>query len=155
VAGVQGQPNVLFQSYINGQLIRTLMDRKFEAHGASNDDFGLLSAIGIWSPVTPTELAARVGLRPTTLSSALRRLETRGHLRRLPHPSDGRSHLIQLTETGDRVWKDGWPALREAIGEVERELGPEYEGILERMRRLEQALRAALAAPVDDPAISQ
>src|SRR5437868_10487172 len=111
------QPNVLFQSFINGQLMRTLMERTFEAHGAAVEDYGLYSAIGIWAPITPTELAGRVGMRPTTLSSALRRLERRGHVRRGPNPTDGRSYLVELTEAGDGVWKDGWPALRESIAQ--------------------------------------
>jgi DNA-binding MarR family transcriptional regulator len=89
-------------------------------------------------------------MRPTTLSSALRRLEERGYVRRGPHPADGRSHLNELTEAGDRVWKDGWPALRESIAQIERELGEESEAVLVQLRRLEHALRSAL----DDATLS-
>jgi DNA-binding MarR family transcriptional regulator len=141
------QPNVLFQSYINGQLMRALMERAFEAHGAAFEDFGLYSAIGIWGPITPTELARRVGMRPTTLSSALKRLERRGHVRRQRHPSDGRSHLVELTEAGDRRWKDGRPPLLESVAQVAQQLGEEHEDVAERLRRFEHALRSALDAP--------
>jgi DNA-binding MarR family transcriptional regulator len=151
MSGVEPQPNVLFQSFVNGQLMRTLMERTFGAHGASVEDYGLLSAIGLWGPITPTELASRVGMRPTTLSSALARLERRGHVRREPHPTDRRSHRVELAEAGDRVWKEGWPALRESVAQVERQLGDEHGDVLDRLRRLEQAMRAAL----DDASISQ
>jgi DNA-binding MarR family transcriptional regulator len=146
-----GPANVLFQSYLNGQLLRTLMERTFEAHGADVEDFGLYSAIGVWGPITPTELAARIGLRPTTLSSALRRLERRGHVRRERNPNDGRSYLVELTEEGDRRWKAGWPALRESIEQVVGQLGAAHEDVVEQLRRFESALRGAL----DAPAISQ
>ena len=126
--------------------MRALMERTFEARGAAVEDFGLYSAIGVWGPLTPTELAGRVGMRPTTLSSALRRIEDRGHVRRTANPADGRSHLVELTEAGDRMWKGGWPALRESIAQVKRELGDDHDDVLERLRRLEQALRSALDA---------
>ena len=141
-----GPANVLFQSYLNSQLLRTLMERTFETHGASVEDFGLYSALGVWGPITPTELAARIGLRPTTLSSALRRLEGRGHVRRERNPSDGRSYLVELTEAGDRRWREGWPPLRESVEQVVGQLGDEHADVVEHLRRFEQALRGALDA---------
>jgi DNA-binding MarR family transcriptional regulator len=141
-----GPANVLFQSYLNGQLLRTLMERTFEAHGADAEDFGLYSALGVWGPITPTELAARIGLRPTTLSSALRRLERRGHVKRERNPNDGRSYLVELTDEGDRRWKAGWPALHESIEQVVGQLGDAHEEVVEHLRRFESALRGALDA---------
>jgi DNA-binding MarR family transcriptional regulator len=140
------QPNVLFQSYLNGQLMQTLVQRTFGAHGADAEDFGLYSALGLWGPITPTELASRVGMRPTTLSSALRRLERRGHVRRERNPSDGRSYLVELTEEGDGRWRQGWTPLRESIEQVVQQLGDEHEEVVEGLRRLEKAFRGALDA---------
>jgi hypothetical protein len=54
--------NVLFQTYIASQRIGALLDRHLEAAGITSNYFGLLSALGIWGPITPTELAARIGL---------------------------------------------------------------------------------------------
>lgn len=58
--------NVLFQTYIASQRIGALLDRHLEAAGITSNYFGLLSALGIWGPITPTEFAARIGLPPTT-----------------------------------------------------------------------------------------
>jgi DNA-binding MarR family transcriptional regulator len=140
------QPNVLFQSYLNGQLMQSLVQRTFGAHGADAEDFGLYSALGVWGPITPTELASRIGMPPTTLSSALRRLERRGHVRRERNPNDGRSYLVELTDAGDRRWRDGWPPLRASIEQVVAQLGEEHEEVVDRLRRLERALREALDA---------
>src|ERR671929_2007711 len=131
------RPNVLFQTYIAGQRLAALLDRHLEAARAPSSDFGLLSALGIWGPITPTELASRIGMPPTTLSSALARASARGFVRRLPHPNDGRSHLVELTEEGDRAWRAGWPALREAVEALERELGGSLGEVQDAVERLQ------------------
>ena len=147
------QPNVLFQTYVVSNLLGAVLERAFASRGLSRDDFGLSSAIGVWGPITPTELSARVGMPPTTLSSALARLERRGYLRRERNPKDGRSYLVELTEEGDRAWRAGWPALREAVEALERELGGSLGEVQDAVERLQDAARAALA--VDEATISQ
>lgn len=145
------RPNVLFQTYIAGQRLAALLDRHMEAAGVASNDFGLLSALGVWGPITPTELASRVGMPPTTLSSALARAGARGLVRRLPHPSDRRSYLVELSEDGDRAWRAGWPALRSALERLERELAGSLDDVQDAIGRLDAAARAAL----DEAAISQ
>ena len=145
------RPNVLFQTYIAGQRLAALLDRHLETAGAPSSDFGLLSALGIWGPITPTELASRIGMPPTTLSSALARASARGFVRRLPNPNDGRSYLVELTEEGDLAWRSGWPALRAALERLERELAGSLDDVQEAIARLDAAARAAL----DEAAISQ
>jgi DNA-binding MarR family transcriptional regulator len=153
VAEAGFQPNVLFQTYVAANLLGAVLERAFAARGLSRDDFGLSSAIGVWGPITPTELSARVGMPSTTLSSALARLDRRGYVRRAPNPKDGRSYLIELTEEGDLAWRGGWPALREAIESLERELGGSLDEVQDAVARLQDAACAALA--VDEAAISQ
>jgi DNA-binding MarR family transcriptional regulator len=153
VAEERRQPNVLFQTYVASNLLVAVLERAFAAHGLARDDFGLASAIGVWGPITPTALSARVGMPPTTLSSALARLDRRGYVQRAPNPKDGRSHLIELTEEGDRAWRAGWPALRAAIEALERELGGSLDEVQDAIERLQAAARSALA--VDEAAISQ
>ena len=49
---------------------------------------------------TVSELGAAVGIRPTTLTSVLDRLEHRGHITRGARPGDRRAVLIGLTASG-------------------------------------------------------
>jgi DNA-binding MarR family transcriptional regulator len=58
----------------------------------------------------------------TTASDVVRRLEQRGHVRRLPNPEDGRSFLFELTPAGDREWRRGFGALRRIDDRLAREL---------------------------------
>ena len=145
------RPNVLFQTYIAGQRLTALLDRHLETAGVTSNPFGLLSALGIWGPITPTELAGRTGMPPTTLSSALARASARGYVRRRPNPDDGRSHLVELSEEGDRAWRAGWPALRSALARLEHELAGSLDDVQAAIDRLDAAARAAL----DEATISQ
>ncbi|MGI5133752.1 MarR family winged helix-turn-helix transcriptional regulator [Streptomyces sp. CA-106110] len=49
---------------------------------------------------TVSQLGAAIGIRPTTLTSVLDRLERRGHITRGTRANDRRSVLIELTESG-------------------------------------------------------
>jgi DNA-binding MarR family transcriptional regulator len=64
---------------------------------------------------TVSELGAAVGIRPTTLTSVLDRLERRGHISRGARPGDRRVVLIGLTASG-RATAD---TIRQAISALE------------------------------------
>jgi DNA-binding MarR family transcriptional regulator len=155
LARASSRQNILFQTYVTGQLVTTLLERHFEASGISSNYFGLLSALGIWGPITPTELAARIGMRPTTLSSALARVAELGYVERVPNPNDGRSYLVELSEEGQRAWRAGWPALRSSLAHLEQELGDALDQVQDAIDRLHAATRAAIATPVDETTISK
>lgn len=89
-----------------------LVERELSADGVGSDGYGTLSLIGVRGPVRLTELAAELGMPLTTASDLVRRLETRGHVRRRPNPDDGRSFLFELSAAGDREWRRGWGALQ-------------------------------------------
>ena len=64
---------------------------------------------------TVSELGAAVGIRPTTLTSVLDRLERRGHISRGARPGDRRVVLIELTASGQAMAG----TIREAIAALE------------------------------------
>jgi DNA-binding MarR family transcriptional regulator len=86
-------------------------------------------------PRTVGQLATAAGVRPTTLTSLLDRLERRGLLVRRPSPDDRRSLLVELTADGRSVAR----RVVRAIGDLERRaLGP-----------LSEEQRLALASALD------
>jgi len=95
--------NVLFRLFILGQLADDLLGRAMKGLKVQPNDFAVLSAIRAFQPITPSRLAALLGMPPTTLSSYLRRLEARRLVRRRPNPDDGRSSLLELTRNGERL----------------------------------------------------
>jgi DNA-binding MarR family transcriptional regulator len=144
-------PNVLLRQFINGSLANELLSRELGPAGVSPNQFGVESVIGALGPVTPTELAARLGMAPTTLSAWIRRLTESGHVQRRPNPDDGRSSLLELTESGRAAMQAAGPRFHAALVALEEALGDDAATVAEAGATLEAALRRLLATP----AISQ
>ncbi len=89
-----------------------LVGRELSADGVESDTYAVLSLLGARGSVRLTDFARELGLPLTTMSDVVRRLESRGHVRRRPNPDDGRSFLFELTARGDREWRRGWGALQ-------------------------------------------
>jgi DNA-binding MarR family transcriptional regulator len=154
LAGVtppHGKPpprNVLLQLFILGQLAGTLLGREFARDGVDRSSYAVLTTIGAYGPATPTELATLLGMPLTTLSAAVAKL---GPLvERSPHPTDGRSHLLELTEAGREAALAGQPALRRALDAVHEAAGGRVAELEQALLELQEVLRAAL----DDAPIS-
>jgi len=139
--------NVLFRLFILGQLANDLVDTAMRREKLSPNGFAVASAIRAFQPITPTELADLLGMRPTTLSSYLRRLEARRHVKRRPNPDDGRSSLLELTKLGDRYVVAGFPALRGSVARVQEHLDYPADELDLALDRLEDAMRRALSRP--------
>ena len=120
-----------------------LVAEHMERVGVSDEQFALLSRIALDGPVTPTVLAAEMGVPPTTLADAVRRLDERGEIERLPNPADGRSHLLTLSPAGQERVEAAAPAVRSALEELRAHLGVPPEEVEAAMEELHRSLRAA------------
>jgi DNA-binding MarR family transcriptional regulator len=127
------------------QRLLQLVERELAADGVDDADYGLLSLVGVRGPVRLTEVAAELGMRLTTASDAMRRLEARGHAVREPNPEDGRSVLFALTGEGEAEWRRGWPALQRINRFLEDEL-EEPAAVRSALESLGAAFAAGLAA---------
>lgn len=121
-----------------------LVDEELAADGVEANGYGMLSLVGVRGPARLTEIAAELGMPLTTASDVMRRLETRGHVRRTPNPEDGRSFLFELTARGDREWRRGWGALQRINEALRQQID---EGA---MRTSLDELDRAFAALIDD-----
>jgi DNA-binding MarR family transcriptional regulator len=135
----------LLQLFVAGQLAGDLLRRELGATATAGDRFAVLSVIGALGPITPTELARRLGMAPTTVSSWLARLEGEAVAARRANPADGRSHLIELTGEGRRELQAAMPEFTRAALGLRGALGDDLDGVLDALDRLVEALRATLA----------
>jgi DNA-binding MarR family transcriptional regulator len=135
---------VLLQLFVAGQLAGALLESEL-GDTMRPDRFAVQSVIGAMGPITPTELARRLGMAPTTISSWLARLERAGSAQRHPNPVDGRSQLIELTPKGRRELNRALPGFRRAIERVLDALDGDVDAVLAGSARLVDALRQALA----------
>ncbi|SDT78403.1 MarR family winged helix-turn-helix transcriptional regulator [Actinoplanes derwentensis] len=91
---------------------------------------------------TISELGKAVGVRPTTLTSVLDRLERRGHITRGSRPGDRRVVVVELTSDGRKAAT----AIRESIARIEhRALGSLPVGETVVLRQALEALAGMLS----------
>jgi DNA-binding MarR family transcriptional regulator len=65
-----------------------------------------LSTLSACGPMRPTDLAAREGVRPPTLTRMLTSLEEAGYVERTNDPADRRASLIAVTPLGRQTLAD-------------------------------------------------
>ncbi len=76
---------------------------RIAALGLQGTEGHLLSFLRSYAPTPVSEITRVFGLKKSTTTSLLDRLEDRGFLRRRHHPDDGRSFLVELTPRGRKL----------------------------------------------------
>ena len=153
------QPTILFEVFWTQQKRKRLIESALVEVDLPPEDYPVYVLIGAEGPWTPTGLAERLQMPLSTVIFRFKRLEARGHAERVPNPHDGRSFLIRLTPTGQRLLELARPAFRDYAEAVEARLGPKrIDEVRAAMIELRQAIDAELEAraeesePVDAPA---
>jgi DNA-binding MarR family transcriptional regulator len=59
--------------------------------------------------------SARLQVHPTSVTNAVDRLEAAGYVQRTPHPSDRRTTLVEITETGRALAVDATEKLNDQV----------------------------------------
>ncbi len=136
--------NILFRFFRISHSMRQLVARAVEGSGLSPDEYGVLSGIAGLGPVSPTDLAAQLGVPPTTISVYLARFLDQGIVRRLPNPDDGRSYLTEATDKGRDVIAFVGPRLRVRAEAVLAASELSFDDLMTALGALEAATRSAL-----------
>lgn len=139
------EASLLLQVFVAGQLVDDLLSRELGTVGSTPSRFAVESVIGVFGPITPTDLARRLGMAPTTLSTWLRRLRAEGRIVQRPNPADGRSTLVELTPAGREAFEQAGPRFRVALDALFAELGDRRGPVLDGIDELVEALRRTVA----------
>jgi DNA-binding MarR family transcriptional regulator len=95
------------------------------------------------------KVGARLQVHPASVTNVVNRLEADGLLRRLPHPSDGRTTLAEITAEGRRLAQRATDALNAEVfattGLTTRQLDQLF-GLLRRLRVAEGDFAPAVDA---------
>ena len=135
---------MLFDVWLIMHSMTTLIDEALAPTPLSGDDFGLYSLLRASGPVTPTQVSRWTGMRPTTVSVALKRLQARHHGTSGPNPGDRRSYLIGLNDAGIAAHTDAAAQFRTAMERLAAELGTDQRGERLALRRIDSAFRSVL-----------
>jgi DNA-binding MarR family transcriptional regulator len=103
-------PLLLDRLLLIGDLFQKDMARAFEGTGLTTARVHLLWVLQHAGPSTQQALARLCEVTPRNITGLVDALETSGHVRRTPHPSDRRAVLVELTpsarETMTRMQAD-------------------------------------------------
>jgi DNA-binding MarR family transcriptional regulator len=142
---VKAQPGLLLQPFVVFHLGAALIDGVIEGSEVVGAEYAVASWLGAGGGATPTELARELGLAPTTLSAIIDRLVRKKQVRRVSHPEDGRSYVLELTAAGratNRRNSERFARMRERLL---ANLEDDPEVVLALLRRYEEALRKTIA----------
>jgi DNA-binding MarR family transcriptional regulator len=136
------QMSILFDLWLVSHLLSDAIDEALTgAGGLTGEEFGFYSLLRRFGPVPASQISRWTAIRPTTLSTLVRRLQDRGHVDQRPHPADGRSRLIALTPAGEKAHAVAADAFFAATRALAQALGPEENRQRAALERLDAALR--------------
>ena len=138
------KPGLLLQPFVVSQLAGALVSEIVEGSEVTASEYAVTSWLNVVGGATPGDLARELGLSPTTLSAMIDRLVAKKQVRRVRHPEDGRSYVLEPTARGKKTNARNAERFGAVMRRVTASLEGDPEEILEAMRRLEAALRAGL-----------
>lgn len=95
--------SLLFDVFALSEAVGRMLSDAMSDGPLTPSQYALYSAIFELEAASPTQLAARLGMRLTTFMDRLRIVERRGHAQRVDHPDDRRSYRVTLTAAGRSV----------------------------------------------------
>ncbi len=115
-----------YQLSVASNAVSQLIAREYQARfGISISEWRLIAVLGQGAAMTQTALVAATRMDKVTVSRATKSLVARGLLNRAPSETDGRSHHLQLSDDGKRLYADVVPAALRIERAILAELPPQ------------------------------
>jgi DNA-binding MarR family transcriptional regulator len=119
------------------------LDRALAGTGLRPVEYAVYSLMLEAGPRTPSELAAALGVPPSTMSGYLRSMLERRDARRIPNPADGRSFRVALTARGRAVQRRANPAFSGASDAITAELDRPVDDVRAALTAIADAIERA------------
>jgi DNA-binding MarR family transcriptional regulator len=144
------ETSLLFDVFALNQAVGQMLADAMRDGPLSPSEYAVYSAIFELEAASPTELAARLGMRLTTCIDQLRMVVAREHARRIPNPTDRRSYRVALTADGLAAHRAAAMLFEAAADRFAAELAdgePAARAALRAMRAAADAARLEPAIP--------
>ena len=142
--------SILFELFAAQQRVGTLVQSAMADAPLSPAEYAVYSVIFEEGPQTPTDLARRVGMPPTTMSHYVRDLLERGHAVRQPVAADRRSYQLALTAAGLDAQAVASRAFQEADRRFMAALSLDGDAARDMLRAIGEAAAEAEASLMTD-----
>jgi DNA-binding MarR family transcriptional regulator len=136
-----------FDVFAVSQRLGAYLERALAGTGIRPAEYAVYSLMLEAGPRTPSELAAMLGVPPSTLSTYLGGMLGRGDARRIPNPADGRSVRVILTDRGRAVVRRVNPPFTEAQLALEASLDRPLEEVRGALLTIGEAIERADRTP--------
>ena len=129
-----------YQLSVASNAVSSLIAERYRTRFALKiPEWRVMAVLGDAGELTQRALTAATVMDKVAVNRAVKVLEGRGLIARVPHPGDGRSHLLALTAEGRAIHAEVMPLARATERDLLAELAPGEE---EALRRLLARLRA-------------
>ena len=135
-----GLGNVLFDIWLVSRATTALLDEALQTSGLDADEFAIYSVLASSDGMTPSELARWMAAPPTTVSSYIKRFESRGHVRRVPKPDDRRSYNLRLTPAGQKRHQSAGTLFLPILEHINHAIGPHLTETHLHLQQLRQTI---------------
>ena len=133
-------------SYVIARLERALraaINDRVKPHGLTTLQYTTLSLLGTRGELSNAQLARRSYMTPQAMSEVIEALESKGLIRRDPHPNHRRIYPAALTAKGRKVLGECDRAVDELEEQVLRDLSPaERAGLADGLMAAVRSLHA-------------
>ena len=110
--------SLLFDLFVATNRVRRVIEAALADAPLRGEEYAVYSLLFDHGPMTATEMRRALGVPLSTMLDHLRSMEYRRHLRRTPHPRDGRAQNLSLTMAGTaahRRTNQQWERMRLAF----------------------------------------
>jgi DNA-binding MarR family transcriptional regulator len=145
--------SILFNFFVTGQRIRRVLSEALAPSGMKPDEYAVYSLLYERAPLTATDMSDFLGMPLTTLVDYLKSMSAAGHLKRVPHPSDGRALQVRLTPRGMAAWRRAHDAFDIVYRRFLRALDQPLEDVKAALASLDSAAESLLASSAREQAI--
>ncbi|MGC4026805.1 MAG: MarR family winged helix-turn-helix transcriptional regulator [Mesorhizobium sp.] len=133
------------------RLSRTVLAARLNGHGFYAGQDQIMLALNHLDGQSPSELAARLGVRPPTITKTINRLQAQGVLEKRASQEDARQTHIFLTESGRETIK----AIEKSVKKTEKQAlrgldKKEQKALSKLLSRIEANLVGAVEADADE-----
>lgn len=145
-------PSLLDKLLLVTSLFKQDMARAFAGTPLTESRLTLLWTLALSGPSTQQALSEALSVTPRNVSGLVDALEEHGYLERIPHPSDRRAVLVQLTARGDEVMTRMRQDHAELDDQLRNAVAPEHrvgfdQGLDAVVARLTELVTAAQSTP--------
>ncbi len=142
---------VMSRLHASARLSRTALAARLNGHGFYAGQDQIMLALSHEAGQTPGQLAARLGVRPPTITKTINRLQAQGVLEKTPSKEDARQAHISLTEQG----RDAIKAIEKSVRKVDRQAFRGFDkkdkkSLAKLLGRIEANLAGAIPDDADD-----